>query len=363
MAFKKKKWVNVPDPSNPPTIPEGQDALARFDADNMNRIEDGIEEVNAPIYTESTTLTTLTSGENIGVAFGKIKKAIAELISHLANKSNPHGTTAAQVGALPISGGIISGRSVGLADGYGSIASDKNCTTVIAKNLTNSADNSRQIYVANSSYAPKVDDSVFLHDTINGVGKKYYLYGEHHKPTAAEIGALPISGGVISGNLGIRGNYGMIDADKNCAVVITKNLIDDTNTCRKLFLANSSNQGNVKDSIYLQDIISGVATNYKIFGEHNKPTGTYQGDGNSTKEVTVGGIGDLLMVFDTADPNQTMYLVSSQGKVWYSTGSAGNINSHNTKAKYVNGKLILSNQDTTYPQLNRDGITYKYQVL
>lgn len=44
MAFKKKTWVNVPDPSNPPSIPEGQDALARFDAENMNRIEDGVEE-------------------------------------------------------------------------------------------------------------------------------------------------------------------------------------------------------------------------------------------------------------------------------------------------------------------------------
>lgn len=42
MSFEKKVWVNVPDPNNPPEIPEGQDALARFDADNMNRIEDGI---------------------------------------------------------------------------------------------------------------------------------------------------------------------------------------------------------------------------------------------------------------------------------------------------------------------------------
>ncbi len=42
MAYTKKTWVNVSDPSNPPSIPEGQDALARFDADNMNRIEDGI---------------------------------------------------------------------------------------------------------------------------------------------------------------------------------------------------------------------------------------------------------------------------------------------------------------------------------
>lgn len=44
MAFKKKIWVNVPDISNLPSIPDGQDSLARFDAENMNRIEDGIEE-------------------------------------------------------------------------------------------------------------------------------------------------------------------------------------------------------------------------------------------------------------------------------------------------------------------------------
>ncbi|MBR5461160.1 MAG: hypothetical protein IKU75_01790 [Butyricimonas sp.] len=42
MAYIKKTWVDVPDPSNPPSIPEGQDALARFDAANMNRIEDGV---------------------------------------------------------------------------------------------------------------------------------------------------------------------------------------------------------------------------------------------------------------------------------------------------------------------------------
>lgn len=39
----------------------------------------------APTYTEATTLTTLTSGEKISVAFGKIKKAISSLISHIAD--------------------------------------------------------------------------------------------------------------------------------------------------------------------------------------------------------------------------------------------------------------------------------------
>ena len=54
MAYDKKTWVNVPDPSNPPAIPAGQDALARFDADNMNRIEEGIKE--AHIHIEDVSL-------------------------------------------------------------------------------------------------------------------------------------------------------------------------------------------------------------------------------------------------------------------------------------------------------------------
>lgn len=52
-----------------------------------------------PTYTASTSLTTLTSGEKLSAAFAKIAKAITDLISHLANKSNPHAVTAAQVGA------------------------------------------------------------------------------------------------------------------------------------------------------------------------------------------------------------------------------------------------------------------------
>lgn len=38
-----------------------------------------------PTYTASTSLTALTSGEKLSVAFGKIAKAIADLISHLAD--------------------------------------------------------------------------------------------------------------------------------------------------------------------------------------------------------------------------------------------------------------------------------------
>lgn len=53
----------------------------------------------APTFTEATTLTNIVSGEKNSTLFGKIKLAISKLIEHLNNRSNPHNTTAAQVGA------------------------------------------------------------------------------------------------------------------------------------------------------------------------------------------------------------------------------------------------------------------------
>lgn len=54
-----------------------------------------------PTYTQETVINRLSSGEKLSVALGKIATAIAYLIDHLANKNNPHGVTAAQVGASP----------------------------------------------------------------------------------------------------------------------------------------------------------------------------------------------------------------------------------------------------------------------
>ena len=54
-----------------------------------------------PTFTVASSLSALTSGNSLSTQFGKIAKAISDLIAHLANKSNPHGVTAAQVGAAP----------------------------------------------------------------------------------------------------------------------------------------------------------------------------------------------------------------------------------------------------------------------
>ena len=62
-----------------------------------------------PTYTASASLSPLASGERLAVAFGKISKAIASLISHIANYANPHRVTASQAGAVPTTGGTMTG--------------------------------------------------------------------------------------------------------------------------------------------------------------------------------------------------------------------------------------------------------------
>lgn len=51
-----------------------------------------------PTYTVPSTLSALVSGEILSTAFGKLSKAVSSLISHLADKNNPHGVTKAQIG-------------------------------------------------------------------------------------------------------------------------------------------------------------------------------------------------------------------------------------------------------------------------
>lgn len=52
-----------------------------------------------PTFAIPTKTESITSGEKLGLMFGKIARAILDLISHLANKNNPHNVTASQVGA------------------------------------------------------------------------------------------------------------------------------------------------------------------------------------------------------------------------------------------------------------------------
>ena len=122
MAFKKKIWVNVPDISNLPDIPEGQDALARFDAENMNRLEEGVESsathvTDAHLHNKSTEGGAI--GENADATSGGAVgyDAVASSGGAIGYKANT--TTGAAVGskAEAKNGGAAVGSSASATEG------------------------------------------------------------------------------------------------------------------------------------------------------------------------------------------------------------------------------------------------------
>ncbi len=90
------------DTSNPHKVTAAQVGLGNVPNKSTNDMQ--------PTYTEASALTALTSGERLADAFGKIATAITYLIAHLRNKTNPHSVTANQTGAVPTTGGTMSGN-------------------------------------------------------------------------------------------------------------------------------------------------------------------------------------------------------------------------------------------------------------
>lgn len=81
------------DNSNPHKVTAAQVGLGNVPNKSTNNLE--------PTYAEADVLAPLTSGEKLSIAFGKIAKAIADFISHLGNKENPHAVSVSQIGAAP----------------------------------------------------------------------------------------------------------------------------------------------------------------------------------------------------------------------------------------------------------------------
>lgn len=85
------------------TIPEGVYAtLEDYEEQNvrLEEVDEKLKELENPEYDISLQkdVENLSSGESLRVALRKIAKAVKTLIEHLANKENPHGVSAEDVG-------------------------------------------------------------------------------------------------------------------------------------------------------------------------------------------------------------------------------------------------------------------------
>lgn len=136
-----------------------------------------------PTYSKASSLTNIASGEKLSVSMGKIMKAIADLISHLSNKSNPHVVTAEQAGAVAKNEDIVIQKS-GAA--YDSIFGQGTRNALLrVRNVAGDATNQRTLALFDSTQRPDLATALRFYDVTSGAEKIYYLYGEHNPSAGA----------------------------------------------------------------------------------------------------------------------------------------------------------------------------------
>ena len=118
---------------------------------------------------------------------------------HVANKSNPHETTAAQVGALALNGGTITGdlkiskvapylRLEDTTSGRTASLYEYNTGWMY---LQNSKDSNNRTTLIIAPETESAKNWIKIQNSVNGTHTGYSLYGEHYKPSAADVGATP----------------------------------------------------------------------------------------------------------------------------------------------------------------------------
>lgn len=192
-----------------------------------------------------------------------------------------------------------------------------------------------------------------------------------HSVTAAQVRALPIGGGTLTGELTVKSSgwsrillkpttedrtdyaYLMLGPNK---VELRANNGDANGTSRSLILYNSAVYPDIRTALELFDKSEDNVTSYhKIFGEHNKPTGMYTGNGSvTTRMIYTGGVGRLLFLYDEIG----FGFVTPGGALFFRGTSATRL--EETAISYNNGTLTINSNNSAF---NGSGCNYEYDCL
>lgn len=247
-----------------------------------------------PTYSDTTTLATLSSGEKLNVALQKTKLAITTLINHVGNNSNPHNVTAAQVGARSDTWTPSSSDVFGLA----------------ANNFYNITD---------------------YKDLKYGISEGVYSGLKTNDPFSVE-GAKRVWA------MRTRGS-GSNNATNGCIIV---SCLEGGNDSGRTFVCYVDANGTLKW--------------FELFGNHNKPYGSYSGNNSTTsRTISVGGLGENLVI--TSDKGTAW--VSSRGAICMDR-QTGEVSGLKSWEVYYKDRVLTIATNSAFVNASQ---SYWYQVL
>ena len=207
-----------------------------------------------------------------------------------------------------------------------------------------------------------IENSLNFVEEKDGDIHSFNVFGEHNL-NILEKWVLPVTGGKLRGNLEIeksgpefymrntgtdRYYHILVSSDKN---IYFRNATDANN--RTAFYLQPETAEKLERLFRLQKVVNGTSTLYNVYGQHNKPSGSYTGDGRSAeRKINIGGAGDVLLVRS----GMVCYFVTPDGIYTHDSDSSSTYGG----TTFIDGVLTLGQIEKN---LNINGRSYYYTVL
>lgn len=134
----------------------------------------------------------------------------------------------------------------------------------------------------------------------------------------------PLSGAGVYMN----GGYGRVYANSSgTSGLRSANTQNDVQNYRELRVYASTAEADLKNAAEVMDMVGGSAKYYKIYGEHNKPSGSYVGNGSETERViNTGGLAsNAKMLYIYCGASGTSALVTGAGILCWKDAGGGTV--------------------------------------
>lgn len=142
--------------------------------------------------------------------------------------------------------------------------------------------------------------------------------------------------------------------NKNMALV---NYNEDNGDSAQIIIP--SEDTSLSEAVLYYRKVNGTENVYKVYGEHNKPSGTYSGNGDATeRKINTGGIGKLLYVVYPKH-GHNMLVTRDGAFCWTHNGTTKVLT--NGHIHFRDGVLVITSSDEFANEAG--GSTYTYQVL
>lgn len=256
---------------------------------------------------------------------------------------------------LKLSGGTLTG-SLFINNGYAYAAGNADESIFLSRRNPNDEKYSRYISIS-SKESTAIDGSITFVERNNDVWKTYKLYGEHNKPSAADVGALSLNGGTLTGSkISLLNGKGYISASNTLDIAIF-DTANDNNNRRILSIYDTPSKANLKDSLLYVSIVDGKMNTYTIYGTHNKPTAADVGALSSSGGTITGSL-----TISNATYNKSLSIGHGANDAFWYNSKSGKYVQHKDDGTFAfagNQILDASNYTNYTIQKNTDKLPFR----